>query len=36
MQKKSSKQLNKDLEKRFANAYEFCDEDTNKFIVINP
>ena len=34
MQKKYKKDFDKDLSKRFANAYEICDGDINKFILL--
>ena len=34
MQQKYEKEFNKDLVKGFANIYEFCDEDVNKFILL--
>ena len=32
--KNYKKDLNKELMKRFANLYEFCNEDINKFILL--
>ena len=32
--RKSKKDFNKELIKRFANIYEFCNKDTNKFILL--
>ena len=34
MQKRYKKDFNKDLIKRFASTYEFCDKDINKFIFL--
>ena len=33
--KSYKKDFNKDLIKRFANTYEFCNEDINKFILLS-